>query len=127
MKLHTVHRIAGVLVASQIRSGRSTSDPRSLFGRPLIYAAVDLGLFVVLFALTAAAVPPSFATASILRSLLKTALPFIPLYATAAVLVAGVMFELTATAKFSGSDAVNWLPVSPTESVLASSTAIAYT
>ncbi|MCI4343022.1 MAG: hypothetical protein L3J92_02760 [Thermoplasmata archaeon] len=127
MKLHTVHRIAGVLVASQIRSGRSTSDPRSLFGRPLIYAAVDLGLFVVLFALTAAAVPPSFATASILRSLLKTALPFIPLYATAAVLVAGVMFELTATAKFSGSDAVNWLPVSPTEYVLASSTAIAYT
>ncbi len=31
------------------------------------------------------------------------------------------MFELTATAKFSGSDAVNWLPVTPGEYVLASS------
>ncbi len=42
-------------------------------------------------------------------------------------LVAGVMFELTATAKFAGSDAVNWLPVTPGEYVLASSSAIAYT
>jgi hypothetical protein len=127
VKLHTVRRIASVLVASQIRSGRSTSDPRSLFGRPIIFAGVDVGVFAILFALTAAVVPPSFATTSVVRSLLTTAIPFIPLYATAAVLVAGVMFELTATAKFAGSDAVNWLPVTPGEYVLASSTAIAYT
>jgi predicted permease len=127
VNLHSVRRIAGVLVSSQIRSGRSTSDPNSLFGRPMIFGAVDLGLFALLFALTAAVVPPSFATTPVLRSLLVTALPFLPLYATAAVLVAGVMFELTATAKFSGSDAVNWLPVTPREYVLASSSAIAYT
>jgi hypothetical protein len=127
VKPHTVWRVAGVLVASQIRSGRSTSDPRSLLGRPMVFAAVDVGLFAVLFALTAAVVPATFGGSGVVRSLLVTALPFVPLYATAAVLVAGVMFELTATAKFAGSDAVNWLPVTPGEYVLASSTAIAYT
>jgi hypothetical protein len=127
VKLHTVTRIAGVLVASQIRSGRSTSNPRSFLSRPGIFAAADLGLFVLLFTLTSLAVPAASRQAVALQPLLTSALPFLPLYAVATVLVAGVMFELTATAKFAGSDAVNWLPVSPGEYVLASSTAIAYT
>jgi hypothetical protein len=127
MDLHTVRRVAGVLVASQIRSGRSTSDPRSLLARPSIFAAADVALFAVLFALTAYAVQPVTRFSPILTPLLKATIPFIPLFAVATVLVAGVMFELTATAKFSGSDAVNWLPVTPGEYVLASSCAIAYT
>ncbi len=127
MDLHSVRRIAGVLVASQIRSGRSTTDPRSLFARPGIFAAIDVGLFLGLFVLTRAAVPPTSRLSTIVLPLLTTALPFIPLFAVAAVLVAGVMFELTATVKFAGSDAVNWLPVTPGEYVLASSSAIAYT
>ena len=81
----------------------------------------------MLFGLTSVAVPPTSPVSTLLLPLLTTALPFIPLFAVATVLVAGVMFELTATAKFAGSDAVNWLPVTPGEYVLASSSAIAYT
>ena len=127
MNLHTVRRVAGVLVASQIRSGRSTSDPGSLFARPSIFAAIDVAVFLVLFGLTAFLVPATSRLSTLLLPLLTAALPFIPLYAVATVLVAGVMFELTATAKFASSDAVNWLPVTPGEYVLASSSAIAYT
>jgi hypothetical protein len=113
MDLHTVRRISGVLVASQIRSGRGTTDPRSLFARPSIFAIIDVGVFLVLFALTSLAVPPASRLSALALPLLTTALPFIPLVSVATVLVAGVMFELTATAKFAGSDAVNWLPVTP--------------
>ncbi|HXQ48465.1 MAG TPA: hypothetical protein VN842_01610 [Thermoplasmata archaeon] len=127
MDLHSVRRIASVLVASQIRSGRTTSDPRSVFARPFIFGAIDVALFLVLFALTAIAVPRSSSLSVVVGPLLTTALPFLPLFAVATVLVAGVMFELTATSKFAGSDAVNWLPVTPGEFVLASSSAIAYT
>jgi len=127
VNLHSVRRIAGVLVASQIRSGRSTSDPRSIFAQPWIFAVIDVSLFLVLFGLTRVAVTPTSRVSTLLLPLLMTALPFIPLFAVAAVLVAGVMFELTATVKFAGSDAVNWLPVTPGEYVLASSSAIAYT
>jgi hypothetical protein len=125
--LHSVRRIAGVLVASQIRSGRSSSDPKSFLARPGIFAVVDVALFVVLFVLTSIAVPPTSRLTTLVLPLLQTALPFLPLFAVATVLVAGVMFELTATVKFAGSDAINWLPVTPGEYVLASSSAIAYT
>jgi hypothetical protein len=127
MRLHTVRRISAVLVASQIRSGRSTTDPKSLLAQPWIFAVVDVALFSVLFVLTSIAVPATSRLSTLVLPLLTSALPFIPLYAVATVLVAGVMFELTATAKFAGSDAVNWLPVTPGEYVLASSSAIAYT
>ncbi|MCI4365007.1 MAG: hypothetical protein L3K10_02950 [Thermoplasmata archaeon] len=126
MDLHRVGRLAGVLVASQIRAGRSTSDPRSLFGRPFLLGLLDILLFVTLFGLTSVAVAPNPRLSTVALPLLLTALPFIPLYAVATVLVAGVMFELTATAKFAGSDAVNWLPLTPGEYVAASATAIAY-
>jgi hypothetical protein len=127
MDLHTVRRISGVLVASQIRSGRSSTDPRSLFAQPWIFAVIDLALFSGLFTLTLLVVPTTTPVSAIFLPLLTSLLPFLPLYAVATVLVAGVMFELTATAKFAGSDAVNWLPVTPGEYVLASSSAIAYT
>jgi hypothetical protein len=127
MDLHAVRRIATVLVASQLRSGRSTSDPKSLFARPAIFAVVDVALFGVLFGLTSLVVPADPRLEAVVYPLLLQFLPYLPLYAVATVLVAGITFELTATAKFTGSDAVNWLPVTPGEYVLASSTAIAYT
>ncbi len=127
MDLHTVRRISSVLVASQVRSGRSTSNPTSFFGQPIVFAVIDGVVFVVLFVGALVLLPGGSPLAPVLRSVLLSALPFVPLYTVGAVLVAGIMFELTATAKFSGSDAVNWLPVSPSEYVLGSSTAIAYT
>ena len=51
MNLHRVGRIAGVLVASQLRAGRSTSNPKSFLGRGysiLIYDALGFGLIFLL-------------------------------------------------------------------------------
>ena len=127
MDLHRVRRLAWVLVASQVRSGGRSADPRSPFGQPGIFAWLDLGLGVGVFAvgtlgLRYLAIPPGE-----LAPWVITVLPFLPLFAVASVLVAGVMFELTTTTKFAGSDAANWLPLRPEEYVLASSVAVAYT
>lgn len=126
MDLHRVRRVAEVLVASQLRSGRSSSDPRSLFGRPLFVALVDFGAFLGAAAIVGVLLGPLPVSRALLVSTVNAFAPLLPLVAVAAVLVAGVMFELTATTKFSGSDAANWLPISPTEYVAASSSAIAY-
>jgi len=127
MDLHRVRRLAGTLVASQLRSGRSSSDPRSLFGRPELIATVDVVLFLGVFGLAEGAVRASSLDPSRFAQLAAALLPFLPLVAVGVVLVAGVMFELTTTTKFAGSDAANWLPVTPAEYVSASATAIAYT
>jgi len=127
MNFHRVRRLSSTLVASQLRSGRSGSNPRGFFGRAVVIALADVALFLVAFGGAEAVVRTSSLTSAQLALLVDTTAPLLPLVAVAAVLVAGVMFELTATVKFSGSDAANWLPITPSEYVAASSSAIAYT
>ncbi len=127
MDLHRVRRLAWVLVASQVRSGSRTANPKSPLNQPGIFLWGDLGLLFGGFllgtlALRALSLPPG-----LLGPVVLAAVPFLPLLAVATVLIGGVMFELTATAKFAGSDAANWLPVHPEEYVLASSLAVALT
>ncbi|HXY12497.1 MAG TPA: hypothetical protein VEJ85_03275, partial [Thermoplasmata archaeon] len=113
MELHRVRRLAGTLVASQLRTGRSSSDPRSFLGRPILIGTVDAALFVGALVLVFVAIRESPASSSVLGSLAETFLPFVPIVAVGVVLVAGIMFELTTTSKFAGSDAANWLPITP--------------
>jgi hypothetical protein len=122
-----VRRLASVLVTSQLRSGRSGSDPESLSGRPFVVGVIDAGLFLGVFGLAyvvLSSLPPNTIGVT---SAVDGVIPFLPLAAVGVVVIAGTMFELTTTAKFSGSDAVNWMPISPGEYVLASAGAIAYT
>ena len=127
MNLHRVRRLGSVLVASQLRSGRSSSDPKSVFGQPALIGVIDVVVFLIAFGLAELALGSVPIPPSVLASVVRAVLPYIPLIAVAAVLVAGVMFELTSTAKFSGSDSANWLPLTPEEYVAASSAAVAYT
>lgn len=127
MDLHRVRRLATTLVASQMRSGRSSSDPKSAFGQPSVIAAVDFVLFLASFGLADGGLRGSGLSSADVATLGNALLPFLPLIAVGVVVVAGVMFELTTTAKFAGSDAANWLPLTPAEYVSASASAIAYT
>lgn len=127
MELHRIQRIAATLVASQLRSGRSSSDPRSLFGRPMLIGLVDVGLFLGSVGLVVEGLEAASLSPGQLGTLAGAILPFLPLIAVGVVLVAGLMFELTTTTKFAASDAANWLPISPAEYLAASVTAIAYT
>ncbi|MCI4327146.1 MAG: hypothetical protein L3K16_05880 [Thermoplasmata archaeon] len=108
-----------------MRSGRASSDPGSFFGRPAALAFADAGAFLLFFLGSyfggefVGSVRPGF-----VGSVLPGFLPFVPLLGVAAVLVGGLMFEFAATARFASSDAVNWLPVTSQEYVVASSTAL---
>lgn len=127
MDLRRVYRLAWVLVASQLRSGRSGSDPTSLWGRPSLLALVDaVALAVVALLADAAANAIARVDAAALAFVAPLLLAFLPLFALGIVLVAGVMFELSTTTRFSTSDAANWLPLSPVEYVVASASAAAY-
>jgi hypothetical protein len=125
--LRKVRRLAGVLVASQLRSARSTSDPTSLLGRPILLAIADVGLFLGSFAVLALPLHASPTPGSVWRSLVEELLPFVPLAGVGIVLIAGTSFELMSNARFASSDAANWMPLRPSEYVAASAAAIAYT
>ena len=122
MDLRRVFRLASVLVASQLRSGRSSSEPNDFFGRPLAIVVADAILFFSVFLLAfilARALAPT--DPAFFAALVPQALAFLPLLSLGVVVLAGVMFELSASAKFTASDAANWMPITPTEFVLASS------
>jgi len=70
------------------------------------------------------ALPPS--QAAPLVAAVKESLVFVPALVPSIVLVAGVLFELSASSKFSSSDSINWLPVTQTEYVAASTLSVAY-
>jgi len=127
MKLHRIRRLAATLVASQMRSGRSSSDPKSFFGRPALIGVIDLGLYAGVAAIVAAVLGAAMPSRNEIAASSNAFLPFVPLIAVSVVLLAGLLFELTTTAKFAGSDAANWLPISPGEYLAGSVSAIAYT
>lgn len=125
MDLHRIRRLAGVLISSELRSGRSLSDARSLVGRPLILGVIDVGIFLGVFALAFLGLralgpdlPPALGTLGV------ELLVLIPILAVSAVLVAGVMFEFSTGSRFATSDTVNWLPLTPREYVAASALAV---
>jgi hypothetical protein len=127
MDAHRVRRLSGALLASELRSGRSLSDPRSLLGQPIVLAFIDVGAFVLMFALVSLglrALGPSVPGA--VQTLSVQLLALLPILSVGAVLVAGVMFEFSTGSRFAASDAANWLPVTPTEYVVASSLAVSW-
>ncbi len=79
----------------------------------IAYAFVSLGL---------RAVPQSMIVAGMVQGLF-----LIPLYTITIIIVASVMVEFSQASGLSSSEAVNWLPISATEFVVASSTATVYT
>lgn len=126
MNLHRVGRVAGVLLASQLRSGRSLSDPRSLLGRPVVLLVIDVAIFVGVFGfafLGLRAVGPEVPSG--LSALAHQLFVLAPVLSVGAVLIAGVMFEFSSSSRFTSSDAINWLPVTPEEFVIASTLSVA--
>ena len=122
-----VRRLATVLVASQLRAGRGTTDPRKFTGRPIALLVLDVvafaGAFLLGYGVLSAAEgsDPAF-----VASTAAQAAPFLPLLVLGGVMIAGVMFELTGSGRFATSDAVNWLPVTTEEYVLGSALAISF-
>jgi hypothetical protein len=127
LKRSTVLSLATVLFKSYFRASRL--GRRSFFSNPRVLLAIDLALFAVPFALLAYALPfvPANFRHNYIQPVAVEALVVVPVILTGAVIVAGVLFELGQSSGLASSEAVNWLPVSPSEYILASSVSVAFT
>jgi hypothetical protein len=122
----TVLSLATVLFKSYFRASRL--GRRSFFSNPKVLLAIDATLFVIPFAFLAYVlplVPAEFR--SLIQPVAVEALVVMPVVLTTAIIVTGVLFELGQSSGLASSEAVNWLPVSPSEYTLASSASVTFT
>ena len=126
MNWSTVKSLATVLFKSYFRASRY--GRRSILSNPFVVASLDIVLFAVPFGLLMYALPlvPSDLMNSF-RPVAKNSLIVLPVFLTSAVILAGILFELGQAGGLASSEAVNWLPVSPGEYVVASTFSLVFT
>ncbi len=113
---------------SRLRSTRRSFVPRGLTSRPLLIAVIGAILFVLSLLAGVAAVSflkviPNLDP----QAFVAIVLGGIPLFFVGFYFTMGLLWELNASAESESADSVNWLPISPSEYVLASSLSTAYT
>jgi len=107
--------LSSVLFKSYLRAGRQARVGR-FYSHPKVMLVADLAAFIASFALLQYVLPRvPVEIVELMQPLAWQALVGFPIILTSAIIVAGLMFELGQTAGLSSSEAVNWLPVSPSE------------
>jgi len=115
--------LSSVLFKSYLRAGRTGNV--DTWTQPTIILFADLLALVapiVLLQYALQSIPNAFTY--ILAPMVQQVFVGLPILLTAAVMMAGIMFELGQSAGLSSSEAVNWLPISPREYVMASAASI---
>ena len=130
MNPRKILKISSVLVKSQLRSGRSGSLGMRLLSNPLVVFVLDVVAFAVSVGLVylilgaIGTLPAEYE--SLLDTITYQAVTSLPAFIALAVFIAAVLFELSVSSKFASSDVVNWLPVSQTDYVTASTLSVSY-
>jgi len=126
MRLQNVRIIANILLLAQLR-GRGDKGGRSFFRRPGVLLVVDAVVFVAAFVLVISVmnvVPlEDFMPIQLMATQLLASVPMVVLLF---MVIYGIFFVIGETAQFSSSEMVNYMPISATEYVLASSLSAAF-
>ena len=123
----STYQLAKILIVSRLRASRNKNGNSSIWERPAFILAADaialslswLAAFEIL-----SYVPTTLS--SVIETTTQQVLAFLPMFVLAIVVLAGIMFELNTSSKFASSDLINWLPISKSDYVVASSVSVAY-
>ena len=130
MNAHKILAITIALTKSQLRASRTSKIGLGFFRRTYSLLVIDLVAFSCCGALGYLAasfiplLPGQYYDQALVA--LKEGLVFVPALVPSIVFIAGILFELNVSSKFSASDTVNWLPVTQAEYVAASALSVAY-
>ncbi len=129
MKPRAIYKLAVVLTKSQLRGYQRSRLTSRIFGDPKIVLALDIALIAGLGALSHVVVStilPDTVQRSV-REIEVEALAGIPAALTFAVILFGVVAEISQSIQSMSTDLVNWLPISPIEYVSGSILSLSYT
>ncbi len=127
MKVRTVYNLAVVLTRSQIRGTQRSGTLARIFGEPRTILIVDFALLVGLglIGVVTLSLGPAFLREAVI-SIEAGALAGVPVAVVSAVILFGVLYEISQPIQSLSTDMVNWLPISPTEYVAGSTLSESY-
>jgi hypothetical protein len=130
MRIRVLLKFAKILMLSRLRNTRQSFLSNSIANRPILIALIGSIMF-------AAGIGFGTATVSFLRSagasptdigqIVETIFGGIPIFLIGFIFTMGLLWELNASSESESADSINWLPISPTEYVFASTLSTSYT
>src|SRR5438132_5391366 len=130
MRIRVLLEFAKILMLSRLRSIRQSFLSNSITNRPILIALIGSIMF-------AAGVGFGTATVSFLRGagassadigqIVETIFGGIPIFLIGFFFTMGLLWELNASSESESADSINWLPISPSEYVFASTLSTSYT
>ncbi len=130
MRAIVLLKFAKILMISRLRGTRRSFVTNSITARPVIIALIGIGLFVFglgLGSVTISMLSSSGADASAVAQVVFTIFGGIPIFLIGFFFSMGLLWELNASTESETTDAINWLPITPSEYVLASTISTSYT
>jgi hypothetical protein len=130
MRVRVLLKFAKILMLSRLRNTRRSFLSNSITNRPILIALIGSIMF-------AAGVGFGTATVSFLNSagaspadigqIVGTIFGGIPIFLIGFFFTMGLLWELNASSESESADSINWLPISPSEYVFASTLSTTYT
>jgi hypothetical protein len=130
MRVRVLLKFAKILMLSRLRNTRRSFLSNSITNRPILMVLIGSIMF-------AAGVGFGTATVSFLKEagassgdigqIVETIFGGIPIFLIGFFFTMGLLWELNASSESESSDSINWLPISPSEYVFASTLSTTYT
>ena len=130
MRASVLLKFARILLVSRLRGTRRSFVTNSITSRPIIIGLIGVALFVMGLGFgwaTISILTSSSTSPSAIGQIVFTIFGGIPIFLIGFFFSMGLLWELNASSESETTDAINWLPISPAEYVLASTVSTSYT
>jgi hypothetical protein len=130
MRVWVLIEFAKILMLSRLRNTRQSFLSNSITGRPVLITIIGLIMFaagVGFGTVTVSFLRGAGASASDIGQIVETIFGGIPIFLIGFFFTMGLLWELNASSESESADSINWLPISPSEYVFASTISTTYT
>jgi hypothetical protein len=130
MRIRVLVKFAKILMLSRLRNTRRSFLSNSITNRPILIALIGSIMFaagVGFGTATVSFLKGAGASPSDISQIVETIFGGIPIFLIGFFFTMGLLWELNASSESESADSINWLPISPSEYVFASTLSTTYT
>ncbi len=130
MRIRVLLKFAKILMLSRLRNTKRSFLSNSITNRPILIALIGMIMFAAGVGFGTATISflnTAGASSTDIGQIVETIFGGIPIFLIGFFFTMGLLWELNASSESESADSINWLPISPSEYVFASTLSTTYT